>query len=153
TSPKRNKAGPPGPQPTKPARPGKGVLMRFGKDGVAEPMLDDDETHYVSLALGDDGAPYVGTGAEGRLYTVNDNHLERRLADTEERQVGAIVMAGKRRFLATTDPVVFHEVKGVGGADAVWTSKVLDAGLRATFGRLSWRSEGALELSTRSGNT
>jgi hypothetical protein len=35
----------------------------------------------------------------------------------------------------------------------VWTSKVLDAGLRATFGRLTWRAEGALELSTRSGNT
>ena len=27
--------------------------------------------------------------------------------------------------------MVFHEIKGVGGADAVWTSKVLDAGLRA----------------------
>ena len=26
-----------------------------------------------------------------------------------------------------------EKVKGTGGADAVWTSKVLDAGLRATF--------------------
>jgi hypothetical protein len=153
TAPKRNKAGPPSPQSTKPGRPGKGLLMRFAKDGIAEPMMDDDETHYVSLAIGDDGMPYVGTGAEGRMYTVNDNHLERLLADTDERQVGAMLMAGKRRFLATSDPVVFHEVKGVGGADAVWTSKVLDAGLRATFGRLSWRSEGSVELSTRSGNT
>jgi hypothetical protein len=153
TAPKRNKAGPSTPQPTKPGRPGKGLLMRFAKDGIAEPMMDDDDTHYVSLAVGDDGVPYVGTGAEGRMYSVNDNHLERLLADTDERQVGAVVMAGKRRFLATSDPVVFHEVKGVGGADSVWTSKVLDAGLRATFGRLSWRSEGSVELSTRSGNT
>src|SRR6185503_14061880 len=45
------------------------------------------------------------------------------------------------------------EIKGAGGAEAVWTSKVLDAGLRASFGRLTWRSEGALELSTRTGNT
>jgi hypothetical protein len=153
TAPKRNKAGPPTPQSTKAGRPGKGLLMRIAKDGVAEPMMDDDDTHYVSLTIGDDGTPYVGTGAEGRLYSVNDNHLERLLADTDERQVGAVVMAGKRRFLATSDPVVFHEVKGVGGADAVWTSKVLDAGLRASFGRLSWRSEGSVELSTRSGNT
>jgi hypothetical protein len=153
TSPKKNKPGPPGPQAPRSTRPGKGLLMRFSKDGVAEPMIDDDDTHYVSLALDDEGAPYVGTGAEGRLYTVDDNHLERLVADTEERQVGAVVMAGKRRFIATSDPVVFHEVKGVGGADALWTSKVLDAGLRATFGKLGWRAEGNVELSTRSGNT
>jgi hypothetical protein len=35
----------------------------------------------------------------------------------------------------------------------VWTSKVLDAGLRATYGRLDWRATGAVELSIRSGNT
>src|SRR5262249_29001588 len=105
TTPKRNKQGPPAPQPTKTPRPGRGLLMRFGKDGVAEPMLDDDDSHYVSLALGDQGEPYVGTGAEGRLYTVDDNHLSRLLADTDERQVGAVVMAGKRRFIATSDPL------------------------------------------------
>ncbi len=144
---------PPGPQTLKPQRPGEGALVRFDKDGVMEPMLDDSETHYVSLALGDDGLPFVGTGAEGRVYSVDDNHLARIVADTAERQVGALVMSGKRRFIATSDPVVFHEIKSAGGADAVWTSKTLDAGLRATWGRLSWRSEGAVELSTRSGNT
>ena len=152
-APKRNKAGPPQPQPAKAGRPGKGVLARFSKDGAMEKLMDDDDTHYVSLALGDDGAPYVGTGAEGRVYTVDDNHVSRLVADTDERQVGALVMAGKRRFVATSDPAVFHEVKGFGGNEAVWTSKPLDAGLRATFGRLAWRSEGPVELATRSGNT
>lgn len=151
--PKRNKGGPSTPQTTRPSKPGKGVLTRFGKDGIAEKMLDDDDTHYVALSIGDDGAPYVGTGAEGRLYTVDDNHVSRLVADTDERQIGAVVLTGKQRFIAGTDPAVFHEVKGVGGPDAVWTSKVLDAGLRATFGRLSWRSDGAVELSTRTGNT
>jgi hypothetical protein len=151
---KKNKGGAPAaPQSVKPPKPGRGVLVRVGKDGVVEKMLDDDKTHFVSLALGDDGAPYVGTGADGLVYTVSDDHVVRLLADTDERQVGALVMAGKRRFVATTDPVVFHEVRGIGGADAVWTSKVLDAGLRASFGRLTWRGEGAVELSTRTGDT
>ena len=153
SAPKRNTPGPPAPQPAKAGRPGKGLLMRFSKEGIAEKMLEDDETHYVSLTLGDDGAPYVGTGAEGRVYTVSDNHVARLVADTDERQVGALVMAGKRRFIATSDPAVFREVKGQGGTEAVWTSKVLDSGLRASFGKLTWRSEGALELSTRTGNT
>lgn len=153
SAPKRNKSGPPGPQPARSGRPGKGQLWRFTKDGLGEQLADDHETHYTALTLGDDGQPYVGTGAEGRLYTVDDNHNERLVADTDERQIGAVVMAGKRKFLAGSDPVVFHEVKGVGGADAVWTSKVLDTGLRATFGRLSWRASGTIEMSARSGNT
>lgn len=151
--PKRNKSGPPGPQSTKPGKAGKGALFRIGKDGVAEEMLTDATSHYVSLALDDAGMPYVGTGVEGRIWTVDDAHVASLVADTEERQIGALVMSGKKRFVATTDPAVFHEIKGTGGADSVWTSKVLDTGLRASFGRLAWRSEGALELSTRSGNT
>jgi hypothetical protein len=35
----------------------------------------------------------------------------------------------------------------------VWTSKALDAGLRARFGHLTWHGEGSLEVSTRSGDT
>jgi hypothetical protein len=153
TLPKRNKGGPPAPQPAKATRPGKGLLMRFSRAGTAEQMLEDDDSHYASLTLGDDGLPYAGTAAEGRLYTVDDNHLERLVAKTDERQIGAVLMSGKKRFLVGSDPVVFHEVKGAGGADAVWTSKVLDAGLRATYGRLDWRATGAVELSIRSGNT
>lgn len=150
--PKRNK-GSAGPQPTKGGKAGKGSLFRFGKDGVAEEILSDGETHFVSLSIDEAGAPYVGTGAEGRVYTVDDAHTTSLVADTDERQVGALVVAGKRKFIATTDPAVFHEIKGTGGGDAVWTSKVLDAGLRASFGRLTWRGDGSLELSTRSGNT
>ncbi len=151
--PRRNKTGPAAGTASKPGKPGKGLLMRFSKDGVPEKMLDDSDTHYVSLAIGDDGQPYVGTGAEGRVYTVDDTHVSRLVADTEERQVGALVMSGKKKFVATSDPAVFHEVKGAGGADSVWTSKVLDAGLRATFGRLAWRADGQIEVETRTGNT
>ena len=151
--PKRNRTGLTGPTGSKPGRPGKGLLMRFGKDGVPEKMLEDSDTHYVTLTLGDDGNPYVGTGAEGRVYTVDSNHLSRLVADTEERQIGALVMSGKKKLVATSDPVVFHEVKGPAGADAVWTSKVLDAGLRATFGRLTWRADGVAEFETRTGMT
>lgn len=152
-APKRTKTGPPSPQPTRSTKPGKGTLMRFSPQGVAEKLLGDEDTHFVSLGLGDDGMPYVGTGAEGELYGVSDNHVERLVADTTERQVGAFALGGKRRFVATSDPAVFHEVRGVGGTDAVWTSKVLDAGLRATFGRLTWRAQGPVELETRTGNT
>jgi hypothetical protein len=142
-----------GPQDHAPGRPGRGELWRFDGKGVAELMMKHDDTHYVTLSLDETGVPHVGSGAEGRVYSVDDNHVVRLLADTDERQVGAIVLNGKARFIATSDPVVYRPITGTGGADAVWTSKVLDAGLRAHFGVLEWRGDGTLEFETRSGST
>jgi len=132
---------------------GKGTLYSFSVDGKPDQLLDDGDEHYTSLALGDDGRPYVGTGVEGRVYTVDAGHTSVLVADAEERQIGALVMAGKERYVVSSDPAVVHAVKGSGGPDAVWTSKVLDAGIRARFGQLSWDATGTLELSTRTGNT
>lgn len=134
-------------------RPGKGTLTRFELDGRAEQMLYNSETHYQSLTIGDDGLPYVGTADKGQVYSVDDAHTSALVADTEERQVGTMLLAGNRKFVVTSDPTVFREVRAIGGPDAVWTSKALDAGLRARFGTLLWRADGQLELSTRTGNT
>jgi hypothetical protein len=154
SAPSRSKAD----QPAAPSAPasktkGKGTLYAFSPDGTPDQLLDDNDEHYTSLALGEDGRPYVGTGVEGRVYTIDAGHTSVLVADAEERQVGALVMAGKERFVVSSDPAVVHPVKGTGGPDAVWTSKVLDAGIRARFGLLSWDSTGKLELSTRTGNT
>ena len=132
---------------------GKGTLYRFGSDGRPERLYDSDDEHFTSLALGDDGRPYVGTGVEGRVYSVDEAHRVALVADIDERQVGALVLAGPQQVVLGSDPAVVHPVRGVGGPDAVWTSKVLDAGLRARFGRMSWEATGAIDVSTRTGNT
>jgi len=142
-----------GPASPAPKTKGKGTLYEFAPDGSYDQLLDNKGEHFVSLAVGDDGRPYVGTGVEGRVYTVDTSHNQVLVADTKERQVTALLLSGKHQFVASSDPAVLHPVHGVGGADAVWTSKVLDAGIRAHFGRMSWVSTGTLELSTRTGNT
>jgi len=116
-------------------------------------MMKHDDTHYLALALDEKGQPFVGTGANGRVYTVDDAHVVTLLADTDERQVGAVGLVNGKGFIATSDPPVLHRILGKGGADAVWTSKVLDSTLRAKFGVLSWHASGGLELSTRTGST
>jgi hypothetical protein len=136
-----------------PKTKGKGTLYKFSSDGMPDQLLDDSDEHYTSLALSDDGRPYVGTGIEGRVYTVDDSHNSALVADVDERQVSALVLAGKEKFVIASDPAVVHPVKGVGGPDAVWTSKVLDAGLRARFGKVTWEATGPIQISTRTGNT
>lgn len=140
-----------GPSGARPSRPGEGVLMRF-QNGTAETMLESRQAHFTALVLADDGSPYVGTGAEGRVLTVSDDHQERIVADAEERQIQSIFLSGKKRVLIASDPVVVREIKPDPGQDAVWTSKVMDAGLPAEFGQLSFRGQG-VDVETRSGNT
>ncbi|MBX3214128.1 MAG: hypothetical protein KF850_18990 [Labilithrix sp.] len=154
--PKRSAAAgrvPAGPSAAPKGKPGKGQLHRFDAQGRMERMMKHDDTHYLSLALDEKGTPYVGTGAGGRVYTVDDAHAVSIAADTDERQVGALHVSGGKGFVATSDPPMLRRILGRGGADAVWTSKVLDATLRARFGTLSWRATGAVELSFRTGGT
>ena len=149
---------PPGPATGTRMKPGKGSLVRIDPAGRPERMMHHDEFHYLSLALDPNGTPYVGTGAEGRVYSVDDAHVVTLVADTDSRQIGALGFTRgdaktAKPFAVASDPTVFHRVVAQGGADSVWTSKVLDAGLRARFGHLSWRGTPGLELSTRTGNT
>ncbi len=132
---------------------GSGELIRFATDGTAERLFKNSSGHFTTLTLDDKDIPYVGLGVDGKVYSVDDNHITRLELDTDERQVVGLSISGNKRFVICSDPVVFHDIKGRGGADAVWTSKVLDAGLRAHFGKLEWDVEGTLELQTRSGNT
>ncbi len=146
---------------TKPAAPtasaakvrGKGVLYRFDAGGTPVELLADKEQHFTALAVGADGQPYVGTGVEGQVFTVDAAHTSTLVADTEERQIGALLLGSGAQYVIGSDPAVAHPIEGIGGKDAVWTSKALDAGIRATFGRLAWDASGKVEISTRGGNT
>ncbi|MGA2447595.1 MAG: hypothetical protein ABTD50_02840 [Polyangiaceae bacterium] len=144
---------PAGPTTAPHSKPGKGTLWRFDRRGRPERLMHHDDTHYISLCLDDRGTPYVGTGAGGRVYTVDDAHVVSLVAATDERQVAALSLAGKTRLVLGSDPAALHRIISVGGPDAVWTSKPLDAGLRARFGRLTFAAAGAVEVSTRTGDT
>ena len=151
---------------------GKGQLWKIsglandGKNGKPEKLWDDKTTHFFSLTA--DGAPkaggpvvYVGTANEGRVVGVDETHGTSVVAKTESRMIGAIGVApggaAKGTWFAGGDPATFHRVTGIGGAEATWMSKPLDAGLKARFGKLTWRVAGAtantIELQTRTGQT
>jgi hypothetical protein len=132
---------------------GRGILLRLSHNGVPEILLDDDSEHFTSLALGKDGQPYVGTGVEGRVYAVNSQRQSVLVADVDARQITALVLTGALPALISSDPAGVHPIEGQGGKASVWTSKVFDAGLRASFGRIDWEATGQLELMTRTGNT
>jgi hypothetical protein len=137
-----------------------GGLSATGTSGKPE-KLYNDSTAFFSLATDPQPAPggkvaYVGTSNEGKVIAVDDTHAHSVVAKVDSRQIGAISVApggGKGSWFAAADGAAFHRVNAVGGPDSTWTSKALDAGLRAQFGKLTWQSDGKIELSTRSGTT
>ena len=107
----------------------------------------------ISLALDDKGRPIIGTGAEGRVVRIEGDGVSTILADLDERQVAYVGLNADQGYVVGSDPIVVHRAEGLGGQDAVYTSKVLDAGLRAHFGRIEFDADGKVEISTRTGNT
>ena len=98
------------------------------------------------MALGKDGQPYVGTGVEGRVYTVNKQRQSVLVADIEARQISALLLGGPVPALFSSDTSGVHLVHGQGGKQSIWTSKVLDAGIRANYGRVDWEASRAVEV-------
>jgi hypothetical protein len=132
---------------------GRGVLYRFENGETPELLLESSDEHLASLSLDARGVPVVGTGEKGRVYTVDAERHAVLLADVDERQVSSVSFGSGGTLVVASDPLVVHPLRGVGGADAVWTSAVLDAGFRARFGRLGWEGKGQVDFETRSGNT
>lgn len=132
---------------------GRGVLYGFSSLGQPEKLHEESDDYFTSLVIDGEGLPVVGTGTEGRVLRVDQSHNSVLLADVDERQIPALLLDGTKGWVVTSDPVVAHPVLGMGGADAVWTSKVMDAGIRARYGQLDWDAEGGVQFSTRTGNT
>lgn len=136
-------------------RPGKGRLFRVDPEGRTERVFSRDDAHFTSVRIGEDGLAYVGAGKEGRVYRVSADHQSATWADVDERQVLAFEPAegNRRAAFVTGDAAALYRVDGATPDEAVWTSKVLDAGFSARFGQLSWRASGRIEWQTRSGNS
>ncbi len=141
-------------RPTPPrARAGKGKVFHLDPDGRAELVLSSDDGHFTSVELTADGTTYAGSGKDGRVLRVLPDHSTATWIDVDERQVLAIDLGGADPLFVTGDVAAVYRVAPGTPAQAEWTSKVLDAGVRARFGQLTFRGEGALAVQTRSGNT
>jgi|GEM_PF-1184588 len=137
-------------EPTK----GSGELYRFAADGRGEKLFESKDDYFTALAVVGNDEPIVGTGVEARVFHVERGGISRQIADLEQRQVSSISLDEKLRgYVVTSDPLAFHEITGLGSRTGSYTSPSLDAGLRATFGKVRYDAFAGTELRFRSGNT
>lgn len=133
-------------------RPGKGRLWRVDADGRVERIFDRDDGHFTAVRIAEDERIFVGDGAEGRVFVVDQDRTSATWADVDERQVLDIDVSGERPVFVTGDGAALYRATPATPAQARWTSKVLDAEFLARWGQLTWRGDGRVTLQTRSGN-
>lgn len=137
---------------TKARSTGKGRLWRVSADGRAERLFRDDDEHFTAVQVVGEHI-FVGTGKEGRIHRIGPGRTRATYVDVDERQVTGLALDGDRPVFVTGDSAAFYRAGQAQGEEATWTSKALDAGFVARWGRLDWRGEGPIRFRTRSGNS
>lgn len=93
---------------------------------------------------------WVATGLEGKLYRWADQQmiLEK---DVDERQIVAVLPGDPGPVFATTNAAALFRVTADTERSGTYTSPALDAEQVARFGTFSWKGDGSIRFSFRSG--
>ncbi len=135
------------------AKVGKGALYRIDRQGRVEELLSLPKGYFTDLALDDNGQVWAADGTGGKVYLVRRDRRVLTAFDLRERQVLALAVSGKTRYLATGDAGAIYRLDEHAKTPA-YLSQVFDAKFPARFGALSYHATGGrLRLLSRSGNT
>ncbi len=147
-------AGPPG-AAAKPKGAGNAVY-RIAPDGMVTEVFR--EPVMILDMVQADGALYLGTGSEGRVYEVRPDKEEQiALAKVKDKHVTAILRSNDGRiYLGTSNEGRLVKLSKGFAAKGTFVSQVLDAKQISRWGRLRWEGELApdtgMTVATRSGN-
>lgn len=137
--------------------PARGALLRVRSTGDVDTLWTspDDVPHSAAWsALG----VLVGTGGRGKVYRVGDDRRWSLVATLPAEQVTGIVATPTGgAFLVTASPARVLALDAAPAARGRFVSRVKDAEVLASWGRLGWEGElpagAGLQLETRAGNT
>lgn len=140
-------------------RGGRGAIYRIRPDGLWDILWESAEDSPYDLAFDPDGSLIVGTGRNGKLYSLSgDPTTATLLMQASAQQVTGFARDGKGNIIyATSNPGKVFRLSSQRAAEGTYTSLVRDAQTVADWGTLSWRASipaGAkVDIFTRSGNT
>jgi hypothetical protein len=129
------------------------VVLRISPTGLVERLWEFESETVYSLRWHRERL-WVGTGLEGKLFSLQDRRmvLEK---DVDERQIVALAGGRPGPVFATTNAAAVFRIGSEGEPSGTYTSAALDAAQVARFGTLRWLGElprgSKVEFSARSG--
>lgn len=140
-------------------RGGRGAIYRIRPDGLWDILWESAEDSPYDLAFDSSGALIVGTGPNGKLYSLaGEPATATLLMQAPAQQVTGFARDSKGSVIySTSNPGKVFRLSSQRAAEGTYTSVVRDAQTVADWGTLSWRAsvppDGRVDIFTRSGNT
>ena len=140
-------------------RGGRGAIYRIRPDGLWDILWESAEDSPYDLTFDSSGALIVGTGRNGKLYSLSGEPTTATLLmQASAQQVTGFARDSKGNVIyATSNPGKVFRLSPQRAAEGTYTSLVRDAQTVADWGTLSWRASvpagGRVDVFTRSGNT
>jgi hypothetical protein len=135
----------------------KAAVVAISKDGSSETLYTSREQMIYDLVARDDGTVLASLGGKGRLISIDTTKQVTVVTDTPEEDVTRLVSSGNTVWAAASNRGKLYKLQPQLAQSGTFESKVNDAKTVASWGRISWRAAnpggGAVELSTRTGNT
>ncbi len=131
----------------------KSALYKVDAMGASDLLWESREAVAFSIALDGNGRALIGTGQKGRIYSIGYGQNPLLLTQSSEAQTSRFIRSGNRVYAAASNLGKLFRLSEETSVSGIYTSSVRDALTTATWGRISWVGEGAIELQTRSGNT
>lgn len=132
----------------------KSAVYRILPDGGNDVIWNSSDVAAFSIYAHQTGnGVLVGTSDKGRIYSVTNDGNERLVLQTDESQVSTIFTFNRNLYATTSSQGKIFRFGGERAKEGIYESSVLDANAAASWGRIWWRSEGNVEIQTRSGNT
>lgn len=146
----------PPPPPPSVAPRGLGQIFRITPEGFVTPIFSEAAVFYAMQPF--EGLLWLGTGNNGRLYTVDPATEEKSIAyeDTLSSQITAMAVRGDSMYLGLSNPARLVRLDKGFARRGVYESAMVDAGQPARWGKLQLDAElpagSGVLLSCRSGN-
>ncbi len=127
------------------------ALLRFACSGGAVERIAEWQGETIFDLAWFDGQLWVGTGAEGKVYRIDEAGVRYLAHDFDNQQVVSLIAADGRLAVVTTNSGSIAVLGAQQASIGEFESAVLDAGQVATPGALAWFGSGEAEFSLRSG--
>jgi sugar lactone lactonase YvrE len=135
----------------------KSSIIAIAKNGGAETIYSSEDRMVYDLMVRNDDTLLAATGGKGRLLSIDAAKQVAVVTDSPEDQMTKLVAAGDVIFVAGSNQGKVYKLESQQAQSGTFESRVLDAKVIASWGRISWRftnpSGGSVKISTRSGNT
>jgi hypothetical protein len=128
-------------------------VYRINADGSPKKAWSNAQDVVYAITFDAQGHPLLGTGNRGSIYRLDSDSMSTLLIDASPTQVTGFGRGRKGELYAVTGNI--GRVYRVGPTlekQGTFESEVLDAGSFTYWGRIGYRSSGAISVLTRSGN-